>query len=405
MNRSSRQLAVVASIPGCRINNDIYVSATFGRIVDALAAQHQRLVLSVPLNKEAPSDADDYVLRSRNIDLIAQPYYRSHREAILQLARIAGAYSRVCRASTMLFVRGLCPFIALLYAMAWWRERRVCHWIVGDPIALLRSHSRDGFFADVASLCYAHFDRACVRLGRKATRGAILCNGRELGNAFRSPRTHVCVSSTISKDEIHEREDTCKSANLRILFVGHIRPEKGIEYLLEALPLLNLAKPFQVDIVGGETHFVEYRNSLHELCNRLRITDRIRWSGHIPFGQALFTRMKESDMLVLPSLSEGTPRVLVEARANGLPIIATNVGGIPTSVTDGTDAILVSPRDPHAIKAAIERVANDDVFRRSLIRNGFGSVRSMTIERFVAEAIKVLNDIEDNPYDRADSDA
>jgi glycosyltransferase involved in cell wall biosynthesis len=107
------------------------------------------------------------------------------------------------------------------------------------------------------------------------------------------------------------------------------------------------------------------------------------WTGYSSYGEPLFERLRAADLLVLPSLSEGTPHVLVEARANGLPCISTTVGGVPSSVTDGYDALLVPPENSRALAKAIERVIHDGDLRRTLIRNGLDSSRAHTLERFV----------------------
>jgi glycosyltransferase involved in cell wall biosynthesis len=96
---------------------------------------------------------------------------------------------------------------------------------------------------------------------------------------------------------------------------------------------------------------------------------------------------REHDIFVLPSVGEGTPRVLVEARANSLPLVATRVGGIPLSVSDGRDGLLVPPGNADALAAAIDRLVADGVLRRRLIQTGLQSARRMTIDRFV-EAVE-----------------
>ena len=108
------------------------------------------------------------------------------------------------------------------------------------------------------------------------------------------------------------------------------------------------------------------------------------WDGYASYGKSIYDRMRASDILVLPSLSEGTPHVLVEARANGLPCISTTVGGVPITVTDGYDALLVPPKNSDAIARAIERVISDEDLRRTLIRNGLTAARAQTLECFVA---------------------
>jgi glycosyltransferase involved in cell wall biosynthesis len=114
------------------------------------------------------------------------------------------------------------------------------------------------------------------------------------------------------------------------------------------------------------------------------------WPGYTSYGEPLFDHLRAADIFVLPSLSEGTPHVLVEARANGLPCISTSVGGVPTSVTDGYDALLVPPKNSDALARAIDRVIRDGDLRRALIRNGLVSSRAHTLERFVGEVLDQL---------------
>ena len=111
----------------------------------------------------------------------------------------------------------------------------------------------------------------------------------------------------------------------------------------------------------------------------------------MPNGAPLFEIMRAADLLVLPSLSEGTPHVLVEARANGLPCVSTNVGGVPTTVTDGCDALLVPPKDAPALARAIERVMEDAELRRAMIRNGLIAARQQTLGLFISTALRELN--------------
>jgi L-malate glycosyltransferase len=75
-----------------------------------------------------------------------------------------------------------------------------------------------------------------------------------------------------------------------------------------------------------------------------------------------------ADVLALPSLSEGSPNVLLEAMASGVPVVATSVGGIPEIVTHGETALLVSPHSSVAIAEAIDRVLSDPITASSLAR-------------------------------------
>jgi glycosyltransferase involved in cell wall biosynthesis len=230
------------------------------------------------------------------------------------------------------------------------------------------------------------------------TNGAFICNGRELARAFVSPRTIEIVSSTIRESDFFKRTDTCQGPVVRILFVGFIRPEKGIEYLLEAVSQLSTEVPWELEIVGPRD-FPDYGNKLDEIIAALGTRDRIQWTGYVPNGQPLFDRMRAADLFVLPTLSEGTPHVLVEARANGLPCISTHVGGVPSTVTHGYDALLVPPKNAPALARAMERVIADAELRHALIRNGLSSARKQTLDRFISTVMKVLD--EKAPAERA----
>ncbi len=377
---------------GVRRGDRIYLHLSFGRVVDQLAARHAKAVVCLPVAEGADDESRDYALAATNVELIPVPFYATSLGALRHPLAIGRAYARVCRAADLVFVRGMLPHVALFYLFARRYGRRPCHWIVGNPVALLRSHRRAGWILDTFSLAYAVQDRWFTRLGRWLTGGALVCNGNELRTIYRSPRTWVTVSSTITSDDIHERTDTCQGEVVRLLFVGFPRPEKGLQYLIEALPRLGTARRYTLTIVGATEQFHAYREALERLAQRLNVAQRIRWVGYVAYGPELFRCLQEADILVLPTLSEGTPRVLVEARANGLPVIATNVGGIPTSVTDGCDGLLVPPKDPQAIATAIERLVSDGELRRALIRNGLASARRLTVERFVDLVVRAMED-------------
>ncbi len=143
-------------------------------------------------------------------------------------------------------------------------------------------------------------------------------------------------------------------------------------------------------LVGGWDQFPEEHERLLRIIEELGIEKKVSWEGYAKFGADLFAQIDRSDMLVLPSLSEGTPHVLIEARARSLPIIASRVGGIPGSVSDGQDGLLVPPRDPTAIAQAISRVIGNQELRQRLIRQGRERVRMLTIEWFVDLVMDLL---------------
>ena len=138
-------------------------------------------------------------------------------------------------------------------------------------------------------------------------------------------------------------------------------------------------------IAGSRQRYLNYQNRLNEMVRCYELDAQVKFLGHVRSGK-IHDLMVQSDIFVLPTLSEGTPRVIVEARAKCLPVVATNVGGIPTSITNGFDGILVPSKDSRSLGNAIHHVIECGNFRRRLIRNGFETAKNLTIDKFVRQA-------------------
>lgn len=130
-------------------------------------------------------------------------------------------------------------------------------------------------------------------------------------------------------------------------WVGRLSREKGPDVLVDALATLDDV-PLSVSIVGAGTQ----RDWLEARAEQQRIGDRIRWHGLVPQAERLFPAF---DVLVLSSRTEGTPVVLFEAMAAGVPVVTTAVGGVP-DVVSAEQALLVPSGEPRALAAAIRDV-------------------------------------------------
>jgi glycosyltransferase involved in cell wall biosynthesis len=142
----------------------------------------------------------------------------------------------------------------------------------------------------------------------------------------------------------------------RIGWVGRLSAEKGADVLLDALPRLNDV-PLGVSLVGSGRE----QRALQERAARLRIDQHIDWHGTIPDAGRYLPAF---DVLVLSSRTEGTPIVLFEAMAAGVPIVATRVGGVPDLVSP-EEATLVPSQDPPALAAAIRAIYSDPAAARA----------------------------------------
>lgn len=135
-----------------------------------------------------------------------------------------------------------------------------------------------------------------------------------------------------------------------ILFVGELRSIKGIEYLIDALAEMNAERRVTATIVGAGP----IADDLKAKVATLGLSDRIAFTGALPARDAF----NLGRIMVVPSLAESFPYVVLEAAAAGLPLIATNVGGIPEIVAE-TDTALIAPASVSALAAAIMEKLND----------------------------------------------
>jgi glycosyltransferase involved in cell wall biosynthesis len=100
-----------------------------------------------------------------------------------------------------------------------------------------------------------------------------------------------------------------------------------------------------------------------------------------------------ADVFVLPSHSEGSPNVLLEAMAAGVPVIATTAGGIPELATNGTDALLVEKRNVGGLTAAISRMLEDTALRERLSSSGQRTVFRHTPEEYYRSIASVFREV------------
>jgi len=133
-----------------------------------------------------------------------------------------------------------------------------------------------------------------------------------------------------------------------ILFAGVLTPLKGVHHLLHAFAKVAQEFPeVRLEIVGRDEN-PEYAEELRQELFRLRLNGRVSFVGEVPQAE-LANRMSRSRVFVLPSLSEGLGRVVVEAMATGTPVIGSHVGGIPEMVQEGLTGFLVPPGDEEAL--------------------------------------------------------
>jgi glycosyltransferase involved in cell wall biosynthesis len=159
------------------------------------------------------------------------------------------------------------------------------------------------------------------------------------------------------------------------LFVGRLESRKAPDLLLQAL----------VEAPGANCVFVgdgPMRPELERLTDELQLRDRVAFLGHVRAADlpALYAR---AQLLLLPSVSEAMPLVVLEAMACGTPVLASRIAGLPTVVRDYDTGVLVDPGDVGQIALALRFLLRD----RALLAHMSGQARRLVHQRFMWSAV------------------
>jgi glycosyltransferase involved in cell wall biosynthesis len=169
-----------------------------------------------------------------------------------------------------------------------------------------------------------------------------------------------------------------------IVFVGRIRPVKGVPYLIEAMSLIRRKnKSCRLMLVGyGD------EENINALIKKYDLTDCVSFVGKVS-NEDVPGYLIASDVFVLPSLYEGFGIVILEAMAAGLPVISTNVGGPPDIIKDGVNGYLVGTKNSEQIADSVIRLLDDDRLREKMSESNITEVKKYGWES-VAKQVESL---------------
>jgi len=157
---------------------------------------------------------------------------------------------------------------------------------------------------------------------------------------------------------------------------GRLTPIKGHKYLLEAAALISRRNTDVFFVFLGDG---ELATELSQMASSLGIKNMIflGWRQDVPEVMSVF------DIFVLPSLNEGMGKVLVEAMALGIPIVASDVGGIPDLVTHNQNGLLVPPADVEGLIKSIDIFLDDSTKRMEMGERGKGVAAAYSVEMMI----------------------
>lgn len=173
-----------------------------------------------------------------------------------------------------------------------------------------------------------------------------------------------------------------------VVFVGQLVPIKGVDLLVEAWAML-----CRRQFIGDADRLVIIgdgmcRADLEHRVNAAGIGAKVRFTGAIPQGE-VSRWLAAASLLCLPSHNEGTPNVVVEALASGIPVVATRVGGVPEIVLDGVNGLLLAPGTSSALADCLAAALSRSWDRARIA----DSVKHLTWQAIAAENCEFLGSL------------
>ena len=185
-------------------------------------------------------------------------------------------------------------------------------------------------------------------------------------------------------------EDRGNQEIIQIISIGRLVKQKGVQHAIHALSRLagNQREKIHLNIVGDGPHL----SNLTKLCQELKLEDSVTFHGRLT-GQKLVDMYQKCSIHLMPTTShEGLPLTILEGMAYGLATIASNIGGIPTAITDRYDGILITPGNVEDLTNELSELIKNGEYRMKT-----GSAARKTVEqrysmqKMVDDTLEVLS--------------
>jgi len=366
----------------------LWMASGQGIWLDELAKNFDKLIL---LNFETPNKGaeQDYLLQSANIQWVNLGYNRGYFDFLRKRKRIKEICAQWSNKADFLLIRGFTPFQNRI-----WKQLKVNKsksYLLVRSLKQPRVLSWNNPFSWISYLANKRLEKRFNEILKSVD--FLFTNSKEVQASIKKLHNidaHFATTNVLRGGDF-TFDFKSWDANFNLLFVGRIHPLKGVKELIDAFIKLQKRNPsikLVLNLVGeGEAQFKD------ELVQKLQdqgMVNQVVFHGRISFGPQLFDLYKAAHGFVLPSYTEGFPRVVWEAALFSTPIIVTDVGGIPAVIENEKHAVLIPPRDSEALYDALHHMINSKHKFEIIAREAFELALNNTVEKGVEVVYKQL---------------
>ncbi len=369
-------------------NGKHYLASVHSRYLLEAAKRFERVSL---ISKEVEYNEQ----HDQCIDNIAKcyllPKFSSYISAVKHIKSITNTLKKCIYSGEVFYIRSPEPFSWYLHLINKNNNRaKLVYHFASNPLEAIENKINDSWVVKKVkkTLYYPEFLMNCYAANRNIT----TCNGKGLKKnleKFFHKKVSILNESTLNYEDYFQRENTCAERRIKLLYVGYIRAAKGLDYLIEALSDIEKKDPekYSLTIIGDG----DYTPQLREHIKKHDLKTPVCFKGHMAFGKQLLDNYRNHDIFILPSLSEGSPRVVVEAMANSIPVIATKCWQYKNVLANGR-GICVTPKSSQEIVNAIHEITENEKIRKKMISLSFEYAKELSLQSYFDNFQRVINE-------------
>lgn len=359
---------------------EYYIPYTHWVYLNEIVKYYDRVCLLSPTKVLLTSDNTsnfESLKGFNNIEVYELPYSKGYIDSIKYFRSYFKGYKRLSKEFEAAYTRYPNPF-GWLQMLFFPNKKRIIHF-VGDPVDTIVNNPT---MSRVKKFMYILFFQPEQFMFYLACKNAsVFTNGHHLSEKLHKKKIDAVplISSTLNEKDFYFDERKINEEAPKIIYVGYLRKAKGVETVLKAFALLVAKKPLAKLTIVGQG---ELWDSLHELSINLGIKNNIFFTGHIDKREELNDLLRNHDIFCFASVSEGSPRVILEAMANGLAIVSTPVGSLPTTFTDKEEILFADFNDEVDFYNKLVTLVNNELYNKIRL-NSYEKVKGFTIESFL----------------------
>ncbi|MBC9908888.1 glycosyltransferase family 4 protein [Chitinophaga varians] len=313
-----------------------------------------------------------------NVKVYALPYSPNYVRAVPHFPAYLKAYRKLKNYDEV-YARYPVPF-GWLGKFFFKGKKRIVHF-VGDPVDAARTNPNFSRLKKFTMITLFMPEHSAYMWACKGA--SVFTNGHHLRDKLTGwgIQAKAVISSTLNDADFYAKEiNGISEEGPKLLYVGYLRKAKGVETVIRSFQIVQRKYPgSRLTVVGSG----EFERELKDLAAVLHLDGHIHFAGHVDNREELNNYLRSHDIFCFASLSEGSPRVILEAMANSLAVVSTPVGSLPNVFEDKEDILFADFNDHEAFYHRVDTLVKDSTLRRQLSDKAYNKVRGFTIEGFI----------------------